>query len=234
MSRRHDTLSTTDLSRLSLDDRIAVMNMVKEGELSVEDAVARVKGQTGTDKSMTLGKAAKMFTGKGNLRRQGAVRQNRGRLFLDISVQKATVFSVLVVSIREGRDLMAVKNNTANPRVRLKITPDLDKPSLKKTNVRKNTTNPMFNEQFMWEVRTDRDIDNCKLQIEVVEHTMLGRSKFMGSMAFPLAEIVEQGKISGWYRLLDAQKGEFQFIPFRPKVKDDTQQASTRKQRQPL
>ena len=214
-----DTFNLAELSKLSQDDRIAAMRMVAEGEMTIDDAVAKLKMQTGSgDKSLTL-RGVGHF-GRGFARR--AFRQNRGRLYLDVRVQKASAFCVLTVTVREGRDLMAMnKNNTADPQVKIWITPD-EKGTKKKSNVRKNTVNPMFNETFRWEIRTG-DVENRQLKIVVSEYSKLRRSQFMGSMTLPLAELFEDGVREGWFRLLDAKKGDFQYIPFRPKVKDDTQ-----------
>jgi hypothetical protein len=229
MASSNATLNTTDLAKMSQDDRMAVMRMVAEGELTVEEAISKVKGQTGTDRTATMSKLGTLI-GKGNFdrRKRGAFRQNRGRLYLELIVQKASAFSVLALTIKEGRDLLAMnKNNTATPYVKVFIEPDLSKSSKKKTQPRKNTVNPMFNEQFTWEIRTGTSIEERKLRIEVYEHSKLRRSQFMGSMAFPLGDIFETGTMEGWFKLLDQKKGIFQYIPFRPKVKDDTG-ASTR------
>ena len=39
------TLSLSDLSALGPEDRMAVMNMVKEGEVTIDEAIAKVKGE---------------------------------------------------------------------------------------------------------------------------------------------------------------------------------------------
>ncbi len=38
-------LSLADLSALGAEDRIAVMNMFKDGEVTIDEAIARVKGE---------------------------------------------------------------------------------------------------------------------------------------------------------------------------------------------
>jgi hypothetical protein len=38
-------LSLADLTALGAEDRIAVMNMVKDGEVTIDEAIARVKGE---------------------------------------------------------------------------------------------------------------------------------------------------------------------------------------------
>lgn len=216
MAKRTDTFNLSDLSRLSQDDRIAAMRMVAEGEISVDDAVTRLRMQTGSgDNSRTI----KGHFGGGFARR--AFRQNRGRLYLEIHVQKASAFCVLTVTVREGRDLTAMnKKNTADPQLKIWLTPD-EKATKKKSNVRKNTVNPMFNETFRWEIRTG-EVENRQLKIVVSEYSKIRRSQFMGSMTFPLDELFEEGIKEGWFRLLDAKRGDFQYIPFRPKVIDDT------------
>lgn len=42
---KRQTLSLSDLSALGTEDRIAVMNMVKEGEVTIDEAIAKVKGE---------------------------------------------------------------------------------------------------------------------------------------------------------------------------------------------
>lgn len=140
---------------------------VKEGELSVDEALEKVKGQTALAHGSTIKKGMKLATGgKKGFNRQGGIRKNRGRLLLDFQVVKASAFGVLVLRIIEGRDLMEMnKHGTADPYVKMYMLPDAKK---KKTCVRKNTCNPVFEpdgkeELFRWEVRTDSDLEAQKL-----------------------------------------------------------------------
>eukprot|EP00056_Hartaetosiga_gracilis_P004814 m.78310 g.78310 ORF g.78310 m.78310 type:complete len:734 (-) comp11950_c0_seq1:216-2417(-) len=219
MSNRTATFNKTDLSKLSQDDRIAAMRMVAEGEMTIDDAIAKLQLQTRGEKGLSPQVAQTLKKG---FARRGAFRQNRGRLKLEIRVQKASAFCVLILNVKEGRDFIAMnKNRTANPYLKAWLTPD-EKKTKKKTPVRKNTVNPIFDEQFTWEVRTG-EVENRQLKVVVYEHNKLRRSQFMGSMTFPLAELFEENVIEGWFRLLDQKKGDFQYVPYRVKVKDDTQ-----------
>ena len=100
-----DKLTLGEMEQLSVDDRMAVMNMVKDGELSVPEAIARVKGDADTKRRNTgfgtisrkmgklfgrgdkdspaKGKKGDTATGEG-FQRRGAVKRNRGRIELEL------------------------------------------------------------------------------------------------------------------------------------------------------
>ena len=258
------TLTPKDLEGLSEDDQMAVMNMVKDGEMTLDQAIAKVKAKTKARDNTTLAKKYENFVlgmfkkkttdekegkekdkkdtkkkdkkgGKdeagaaaaaavedeaagGNRRaRNKAVKKNRGRLLLTLTVQKASVFSVLVIGVKEGRDLAATrKDDSADPYVKMYIVPDNSKETKRKTQVRKNTLNPMFSENFSWEIRSGTDLESHRLHISVWDNKRLGRNEFMGGMSFSLAEIFDdEVPSSGWFKLLDKQKAELQYVPFR-------------------
>lgn len=109
-------------------------------------------------------------------------------------------------------------NGTADPYVKLYLLPDVTKQTKKKTAVHKGTRNPIFNEQFTWEIRTGTDLESKRLHISVWDDQTWKRNQFMGAMSFSLAEIADPETLcNGWFKLLDEKKGEFQSIPYRPK-----------------
>ncbi len=256
------TLTPKDLLSMSQDDQMAVMNMVKDGEMTLDQAIAKVKAKTKAKETTIAKKAYEnivlgMFRKKddkeksekkgkekedkkkkdeapsgaaaaaaaggeedgvgGRRARNRAVRKNRGRLLLTLTVQKASVFSVLVLGVKEGRDLAPTrKDDSADPYVKMYIVPDSSKETKRKTQVRKNTLNPMFSENFSWEIRTGTDLESHRLHISVWDNKTLGRNEFMGGMSFSLAEIFDdEVPNSGWFKLLDKQKAELQYVPFR-------------------
>lgn len=244
---------------MSSDDQMAVMNMVKDGEMTLDQAIAKVKAKTKARETTIAKKAYEnivlgMFSRKkedkeekkkskddkkksdapaagaaaaagaaeedglgGRRARNKAMRKNRGRLLLTLTVQKASVFSVLVLGVKEGRDLAATrKDDSADPYVKMYIVPDSSKETKRKTQVRKNTLNPMFSENFSWEIRAGTDLESHRLHISVWDNKTLGRNEFMGGMSFSLAEIFDdEVPNSGWFKLLDKQKAELQYVPFR-------------------
>lgn len=227
MPKKSHELTAADLGKLSNDDRMAVMRMVADGEITVEEAMAKVLGETNRGKDMTLSKKVTGLFGKkgataaaGGIKgRRGAIRKNRGRLSIECMVQKASAFSVLVLKLVEGRDLLPMhKDGSADPFVKLYLSPDPNKDSKKKTAVRKHTLNPNWQEQFTWEIRTGTNLENMRLHLAVYDHALLRSNKFMGSMSFSLAEIWDEDTPStGWFKLLDQKKGEFQNQPHRVK-----------------
>lgn len=257
MSEMANTLTPKDLLGLSQDDQMAVMNMVKDGEMTLDQAIAKVKAKTKArettmakkayenvvlgmfgrkkdkeekekpekakkeDKKGKKGDAAAAAEdGEGGVRRarNKAMKKNRGRLLLTLTVQKASVFSVLVLGVKEGRDLAATrKDDSADPYVKMYIVPDSSKETKRKTQVRKNTLNPMFSENFSWEIRAGTDLESHRLHVSVWDNKTLGRNEFMGGMSFALSEIFDdEVPSSGWFKLLDKQKAELQYVPFRP------------------
>lgn len=211
-------LDLSDLSQLGPEDRIAVMRMVKDGEISVDEAVRRVKGDA------DLKKLAK--SGGGGLRRRDGVKKGfRGRVNLDIEVIKANAFSVLKLDLKDCRDLMGMnKNMDSDPYIKMYIYSgnEPDKSTKKKTTVHKNTRNPIFNESFTWDIRSNADLNNLRLHLSVWDYEKgLKKNQFMGAMSFSLAELWEGGKdnpdvpMHGWFRLLDDKKGEYQNMPWK-------------------
>ena len=90
------SLDLQHLAQLGEDDRIAVMQMVKEGELSVGEAVQKV-----------LASASARASGNKGMKRQGAVKRAfRGRLKLKaMAVGPDKPISILLVTVEACRDL---------------------------------------------------------------------------------------------------------------------------------
>eukprot|EP00053_Salpingoeca_punica_P011981 m.106914 g.106914 ORF g.106914 m.106914 type:complete len:716 (-) comp15822_c0_seq2:755-2902(-) len=227
-------LNPQDLAHLSPDDQMAVINMFKEGEITVAEAIEKVKARTeskqkGVAKRVYEQMTFNLFNKKADkddakvegeyqgMRRMGAIRKNRGRLHLDLMFQRASAFSVLILDVKECRDLLApTKDGGADPYCKILLSPDPSRESKRKTKVRKDTLNPMFNERFTWEIRTGSDLESLRIHITVWDHRTLGRNQFMGGMSFTLAEIWDDDTLtSGWFKLLDAQKAEMQNVPYR-------------------
>jgi len=196
-----DTVSLADVNALGEDDRKAVMEMVRDGEMEIAEAIAKVKE----------------LASKKVRARAGAVKRKRGRLEIEITVLKSH-FSIIIMSVKKARDLMQVGKATLNPFVKAYISPSSGdvKPSRPQaTKSRKQTTNPMFDEQFKWEIETAR-ARKGDMRLHVSVETVGGgwsRSgkKVIGCMTFAVDELLNAPPgvpiISGWYRLLDIHKG---------------------------
>lgn len=187
-SKGKETLNLDDLATLGPEDRIAVMRMVKDGELGVDEAIRKVKGEVEILKGGRFG-------------RRGAVKKGyRGRMNLDIQVIKASAFSILKLDIFDCRDLIAMNNGKdSDPYVKCFLKnngTDLaaERASKKKTSIHKHTRNPIFNETFQWEVRSNSDLNNLRLHIAVWDKEGgFSRNQFMGSMSFFISRAVGRG-----------------------------------------
>jgi len=219
-------INLADMADLSQDDRMAVMRMVAEGELSVDEAIKSVKTQAVAK--------VELKRGNGPNRRGGVKRAFRGRVRIEVMViGPDKPISVMVVKVASCRDLEPVN---ANPFTTLQVLPDLKNPAsptINQTAIKKNSKHPTFDEQFQWEVRRkDIDLDHTRLHITVKDRkqgTIGHKDVFLGSMSFALAEVFEpenpgpNGAVSGWFKLLDEKKGYFQHQLFVPKLKPRVQ-----------
>jgi len=218
---RTQTVGKKDVDVVGDEDRRAVMEMYKEGEISLDDVVARVQAMADARLGRNTG---------GGMKRQGAIKKNRGRLELELQIQKASAFSVIVLEVKRGRELMGVTNKgSSNPVIRAEIlNKEGDRVKEFKchsSKVHRNTQNPMVNEQFSWELRMKDQpaLSGLFLHICVESQQASLMKKFakksvMGAMAFRIQELWEsEEKLSGWYKILDENKGQYQNQPFRPK-----------------
>eukprot|EP00729_Bicosta_minor_P008444 gene8444-8919_t len=215
-------VNLADMADLSQDDRMAVMRMVAEGELSVDEAIKSVKTQAVAK--------VELKRGNGPNRRGGVKRAFRGRVRIEVMViGPDKPISIMVVKVASCRDLEPVN---ANSFTTLQVLPDLENPAsptINQTAIQRNSKHPTFDEQFTWEVRRkDIDLDHTRLHITVKDRkqgTIGHKDVFLGSMSFALAEVFEpenpgpNGAVSGWFKLLDEKKGYFQHQVFVPKLR---------------
>lgn len=214
------SLDLQHLAQLGEDDRIAVMQMVKEGELSVGEAVQKV-----------LASASARASGNKGMKRQGAVKRAfRGRLKLKaMAVGPDKPISILLVTVEACRDLEPEMCD-AFVELSLQNSADSDGKATKEksTPIRPKTKHPIFNEKFQWEIRkSEYELESWRLHINVMENQkgLVGSKKiFLGSFSFALAEIYDtESCTDGWFKLLDQRKGTLQNVQFIPKLKAKSQ-----------
>eukprot|EP00041_Stephanoeca_diplocostata_P023403 m.574780 g.574780 ORF g.574780 m.574780 type:complete len:780 (-) comp22283_c0_seq2:640-2979(-) len=217
---RGQTISLSELSHLGPEDRIAAMNMVKEGEMTIEEAIIRVKSEAKEKELAAKGQR------KAGIGRRGALKKaNRGRLQLDLMVIGADKeYSVLLIKLDKVYDLDTLE---ADPYLQLRLDPDPNspkKPEIKETAVHKKTRNPIFDEQFQWSIRSSQiDLEQVRLHIACFDRqgTIIKRNQFLGSMSFCLAEVWDtETTTKGWFKFLDEKKGLFQNQVYTPKYKN--------------
>eukprot|EP00038_Savillea_parva_P001279 m.102832 g.102832 ORF g.102832 m.102832 type:complete len:835 (-) comp10450_c0_seq2:456-2960(-) len=217
---RSQTISLQELSQLGPEDRIAAMNLVKEGEMTPEEAIIRVKAEA---KEKELAKQGVRSKGIG--RRGGMKKANRGRLNLELMViGPDKEYSVVLLKLNKVYDLDCLE---ADPYLQVYLSPDPNnpkKPDMKETAVHKKTRNPIFDEQFQWSVRSKLiDLEQVRLHIVCYDKqsgVLIKRNNFMGSMSFCLAEIWDpESSTEGWFKFLDEKRGSFQNQKFVPKYK---------------
>lgn len=116
--------------------------------MSVDEAIAKVKGEVAFKRAAKEGKVGNQFN------RRGAVKKFRGRLNLNIRLEKCGVNQSLVIDLEDARDLLTAKNNgctspyikmfmsVGDPRKKKKIK----ELKVQKTRVHEDTRNPIFKE----------------------------------------------------------------------------------------
>eukprot|EP00037_Helgoeca_nana_P032154 m.412471 g.412471 ORF g.412471 m.412471 type:complete len:770 (-) comp28856_c0_seq1:175-2484(-) len=217
---RGQTISLQELGQLGAEDRIAAMNLVKEGEMTPEEAIIRVKAEA---KEKELAKQGVRRKGIG--RRGGVKKANRGRLNLELMViGPDKEYSVVLLKVNKVYDLDCLE---ADPYLQVYLEPDPNspkKPEMKETAIHKKTRNPIFNEQFQWSVRSKHiDLEQVRLHVICYDKqggVLIRRNNFMGSMSFCLAEIWDpESSTEGWFKFLDDKRGSFQNQKFVPKYK---------------
>ncbi|RDD39433.1 Protein kinase C alpha type [Trichoplax sp. H2] len=138
--------------------------------------------------------------------------ERRGRINLSIRYQETSpTAGMLLVEVRECKNLIPMDpNGLSDPYVKIKLLPDPNKSTKRKTPICKATLNPIFNMKFDFYI-TEKDHER-RLNVSVWDWDKFGGNEFMGALSFGVSELIRR-PVEGWYKLLDQGEGEFYNVP---------------------
>ncbi|CAB3236923.1 unnamed protein product [Arctia plantaginis] len=136
----------------------------------------------------------------------GAGEGTRGNVTVRGEVQISLVYNyrlgALEVGVKRCRELapVDVKRNRSDPYVKVYLLPDKSKAGKRKTKVKKNTLNPVFEETLSF-VQPLASLSARTLWLSVWHADMFGRNDFLGEVTLPLADVVFDDPAPMWYKL---------------------------------
>ncbi|KAF2895983.1 hypothetical protein ILUMI_10192 [Ignelater luminosus] len=108
----------------------------------------------------------------------------------------------LDILIKQCKDLAAVdiKRNRSDPYVKVYLLPDRSKSGKRKTKVKKNTLNPVFDESLKFHISLN-DLEERTLWLTAWHYDKFGRNEFLGEVLMSLENEVFDEPTFKWYYL---------------------------------
>ena len=218
-------LSLKELTKATANERIAIMELVKSGEVTIDEAISHIKLQASkrkTEKRVRGDKSKDKGKNRISKRRDG-MRKAKGRLHLSAHFEKSGDGHNFVVDLKGLADL---DNNRAkghaSPYVRmfLRLNKAKKEVTAKRTVTRKHCSQCSMDEGFSWEIKPTTDFEQSRLVVQVMDDTgRLRKAKFLGGMSFTLASIMHSElPTDDWFKLLEPRKAATQHIRWTPRT----------------
>eukprot|EP00731_Ephydatia_muelleri_P029444 Em0020g1088a len=144
----------------------------------------------------------------------GIQRERHGRIKLSIKTEKIdTNMTRLHIRVLEARNLPPMDaNGLADPYVKLLLFPE-DSGRKQKTERKEKTLNPVFDEDFFFDVSNkDKTSKQLRLLIEVWDWDRFLSNDYMGGFSIPVQQIEEETKggvvITNWYKMFGADQAK--------------------------
>ncbi|KAJ8013444.1 hypothetical protein DPEC_G00053340 [Dallia pectoralis] len=124
-----------------------------------------------------------------------------GELLLNISYSYKT--GALNVLVKECRNLATgdERRNRTDAYVKAYLLPDKSRQSKRKTSIKANTINPVFNENFRY-VISHSQLETRTLQLSVWHHDRFGHNSFLGEVELTFDSWEFDTNLEEWYSLL--------------------------------
>ncbi|KAL4656902.1 synaptotagmin-like protein 5 [Arapaima gigas] len=123
-----------------------------------------------------------------------------GEILLNISYSYKT--GALNVVVKECRNLAIgdERKQRTDPYVKTYLLPDKSRQSKRKTSIRTNTTDPMFNETLKY-VISHSQLETRTLQLSVWHNDRFGHNRFLGEVEVPFDSWDFEKQMEDWYPL---------------------------------
>ncbi|KPP67421.1 synaptotagmin-like protein 5-like [Scleropages formosus] len=123
-----------------------------------------------------------------------------GEILLNISYSYKT--GALNIVVKECRNLAIgdERKQRTDPYVKGYLLPDKSRQSKRKTSIRPNTTNPVFNETLKY-VISHSQLETRTLQLSVWHNDRFGHNRFLGEVEVPFDSWDFENQMEEWYTL---------------------------------